>query len=83
MDQIGAGLGGQENGHAGFEGGLLSSYAPSPLGDTSRVALLLDLIRAPNSPPGGLLEGSLFVPGLWLVLVAVLATLLLMRRSVP
>ncbi len=67
----------------GFEGGLLSTYAPSPLGDTSRVAYLLDLIRAPNSPPGGLLEGSLFVPGLWLVLAAVLATALLMRRSVP
>ena len=66
-----------------FEGGLLSTYSPSPLGDTSRVAHLLDLIRAPNSPPGGLLEGSLLVPALWLVCAVVLATLLLTRRSVP
>ncbi len=67
----------------GFEGGLLSCYAPSPLGDTSRVAHVLDLIRAPNSPPGGMLDGSILVPAVWLVLAAVFATMLLKRRSVP
>jgi ABC-type transport system involved in multi-copper enzyme maturation permease subunit len=67
----------------GFEGLLLSCYSPSPLGDTSRVAHLLDLIRAPNSPPSGMLEGALLVPAVWLVLAAALSVLLLSRRSVP
>jgi ABC-2 family transporter len=67
----------------GFEAGLLSAYAPSPLRDTSRVAHLLDLIRAPNNPPGGFLDGSLLVPMVWIVVAAAVATFILSRRSVP
>jgi len=67
----------------GFEAYLLSAHLPSPLGDTSFTEHLLNLIRAPNDPPGGYLSLSLIVPLAWLVASTVLAALALSRRSVP
>ncbi|MEW6745151.1 MAG: ATP-binding cassette domain-containing protein [Planctomycetota bacterium] len=67
----------------GFERWLLSAYIPSPLGDTSLVAHLLDCIRAPNDPPSGFVEGSLLIPLLWLASSVVLSALILRRRAVP
>jgi ABC-type multidrug transport system ATPase subunit/ABC-type transport system involved in multi-copper enzyme maturation permease subunit len=67
----------------GFERFLLSAHFPSPLGDTSYLAHLLDRVRAPNDPPGGYLDGTVIVPLAWLVGAVLLAVLLLRRRSVP
>ncbi|MHC4472454.1 MAG: ABC transporter permease subunit [Planctomycetota bacterium] len=67
----------------GFERALLSAYLPSPLGDTSWVAHMLDLIRAPNEPPGGYLGTAIWVPLAWLVACVLISTLVLRRRPVP
>ncbi|MHC4861757.1 MAG: hypothetical protein ACYTDY_16890, partial [Planctomycetota bacterium] len=67
----------------GFERALLSAYLPSPLGDTSWVAHMLDLIRAPNEPPGGYLGTAIWVPLAWLVACVLISTLVLRRRQVP
>jgi ABC-2 type transport system ATP-binding protein len=67
----------------GFEEYLLSAYLPSPLGDTSYTSHVIDLIQAPNDPPGGYVESALTVPGVWLIVTVALATLVLSRRSVP
>jgi ABC-2 type transport system ATP-binding protein len=67
----------------GFERGLLSAYLPSPLGDTSWVAHMLDLIRSPNEPPGGYLDTAVWVPLAWLVACVVISTFLMKRRPVP
>ena len=67
----------------GFEEYLISAHLPSPLGDTSYTAHLLNLIRAPNDPPGGYLDLAVVVPLAWIVVPLVLGALALRRRSVP
>ncbi len=67
----------------GFEHILLSAYLPSPLGDTSLIGNLLDRIRAPNDPPGGYVDGAVWIPLAWLTVSILLASLILKRRSVP
>lgn len=67
----------------GAERWLLSSYLPSPLADTSWTARMLDLIRAPNSEPGGFVDTALRVPALWLVAAVLFGAFVLTRRSVP
>ena len=67
----------------GFEPWLLSAYAPSPLGDTSYVIHVLDMIQAPNDPPSGFVDGAATVPIAWTVVAVTLGTLLLRRRAVP
>ncbi len=67
----------------GFERWLLSAYLPSPLGDTSLLAGLLDRIRAPNDLPRGYAEGAVLVPLAWLAACLLLSVLAVRRRSVP
>jgi ABC-type transport system involved in multi-copper enzyme maturation permease subunit len=67
----------------GFEPKLLSAHLPTPLGDSSQVGHLLNVIRAPNEPIVVGLTQSLATPTIWLVVSIALATLIVSRRSVP
>jgi ABC-type transport system involved in multi-copper enzyme maturation permease subunit len=61
---------------------LISAYFPSPLRDTSPVAQLLQLIRAPNDPQAGFPESALWIPLAWLLATVFLSAILLRRRSI-
>ena len=61
---------------------LLSAYHPSLLRDTSPVAHLLQLIRAPNDPVLGFPDSQFWVPLLWILGTLLLSALIFQRRSI-
>lgn len=74
----------------GLEGGLLSAYLPSPLGDTSFLHFLADRAQGISNSTfehGALLAGFLpqdvAVPVLWALTCAALSVVLLVRRPIP
>ena len=75
---------------AGVEGGLLSAYLPSPLGDTSFLHFLADRAQGISNSTfehgaqvAGFLPQDVLVPALWALASCVLSAVLLVRRPIP
>ncbi|QDU67495.1 ATP-binding cassette domain-containing protein [Engelhardtia mirabilis] len=62
---------------------LPSTYLPSPLGDSSRVQALALLSDGATNAPFEYVAGEWWVPLAWTVACLVLATPVLLRRSIP
>ena len=74
----------------GLEGGLLSAYLPSPLGDTSFLHFLADRAQGISNSTfehgamfAGFLPQDVAVPVLWALTCAALSVVLLVRRPIP
>jgi hypothetical protein len=66
-----------------FTGGLPSDYLPSPLSDTSFVRFYVDLSQGVSNARFEHAGTALVVPVAWTFAAFLLATFLLVRRSIP
>jgi ABC-2 type transport system ATP-binding protein len=67
----------------GVEGGLLSAYLPSPLGDTSSIRVFVESAQGISNTHFEFARTAHVVPLLWLGLALALAIAVLGRRSIP